>query len=314
VNAKDAAARLVERVRARPWGLAAIAVAEDDIAVRVEPGADPMDADSLFQIGSITKTVTGLLFADTVQRGETSPDDTLRNVFGISGAAGAITLAELATHRSGLPRLPANLASDRDPKDPYAGYTPADLLSALDTVEIGEKTYAYSNFGFMTLAAALAKTAGEAVPQLWRERIFVPLGMTRTAAPGPVDNRLPGYAGVEETPWWTTQTPGAGGVGSSADDVARYLHAHVSPPSSPLGAAIELATTIHYEGPPAIGYGWHHAGGSWWHNGATHGFQSFIAFHRPTRTGVAMLANTGDGAPLDTVGAETLTAMVRARS
>jgi CubicO group peptidase (beta-lactamase class C family) len=313
VNARDAAGLLVERVRARPWGLAVVAIAGDDVEFAIDAGDDPLDEDSLFQVGSITKTMTGVLFADAVIRAEVSPDTTLQSALGIGGEAGGITVAELATHHSGLPRLPENLQHQQDPKDPYGGYTRDDLRAALASVTLGPKQYAYANFGFMTLGEVLRTVTGTPVEQLWADRLFAPLGMDRSGAPGPTDNRVPGYSGSQQTPWWTTQTPGSGGVGATVRDLGSYLHAHVSPPRSPLGQAIELATTIHAEGPPQMGYGWHRMGESWWHNGSTYGFSSFAAVHRATRTAVGMLANSGDGANLDAAGTTTLTAMIRAR-
>jgi CubicO group peptidase (beta-lactamase class C family) len=311
VNAEDAARRLVERVRTRRWGLATVAISGDATSFALDAGDDPIDEASLFQIGSITKTMTGVLLADVIVRGDTSADATLRDVLGIDGAAGDITLGQLATQRSGLPRLPENLAVQQDPRDPYANYTPEDLRDALRTVELGTPEYLYSNFGLMTLGLALSTISGTPLPTLWVERLFAPLGMTRAGCPGPTEGRLPGYSGSEITPWWTTRTPGAGGIGASIRDMGAYLRGHVDPPAGTIGQAIELATTVHAAPPSPLGYGWGYQGGGWWHNGATYGFQSFAAFHRPTRTAVALLANTGEGAGLDAIGFRTLTEMVR---
>jgi CubicO group peptidase (beta-lactamase class C family) len=290
-----------------------VAIVADDVSYGIDAGDDPIDEDSLFQVGSVTKTMTGVLLADAIVRGETTPDATLHDVLGVEGAAGAVTLEQLATQRSGLPRLPANLEATQNPRDPYAGYTPDDLMEALGSVELGPAEYLYSNFGFMTIGLALSTLTGTPMPTLWAQRLFGPLGMTRTGCPGGDDGRLPGYSGPEVTPWWTTQTPGAGGIGSTIRDIGSYLRAHIDPVGD-VGKAIDLATTIHAGPPSPLGYGWGYQGGGWWHNGATYGFRSFVAFHRPTRTAVGMLANTGEGAPLDGVGFAVLTGMVRAAS
>src|SRR5438105_15552679 len=83
----------------------------------------PLDADTVFEIGSITKVFTALLFADMVVRGEVAPDDPaakfLPGSIRMPDFEGApITLLDLATYTSGLPRMPSNFAP-KDPKNPY---------------------------------------------------------------------------------------------------------------------------------------------------------------------------------------------------
>lgn len=313
MDAGESALKMVERVRSRPWGLAVAALAGDAVEIAYDRGDDDLDDSSLFQVGSVTKTMTGVLFADAVLRGELSAQTTVGALLGFAGGASEVTLESLATQGSGLPRLPPNLDVARvDRSDPYAAYDLSDLVQALREVEVGPATYEYSNFGFMTLGACLASATGHPMPDLLEERLFLPLGMTTAGCPPPETSRLPGYSGAERTPWWSTKLPGAGGVGASIRDLARYLRGHVSPPEGRLGAAIEIASTIH-GGEPARGYGWVHQGGGWWHDGATGGFQSFVAFHRPTATGVALLANSNHANSLDAVGFRTLTEMIASR-
>jgi CubicO group peptidase (beta-lactamase class C family) len=211
-----------------------------------------------------------------------------------------------------LPRLPPNLQTDSiDPSDPYANYRHDDLLAALRSVAPGIPKYEYSNFGFMTLGAALSAATGRPIAELLGERVFDPGGMTSSGCPPSEDRRLPGYAGATETPWWTTHLPGAGGVGASIRDVAAYVRAHIEPAGDVLGTAIRRATTIHATDETPMGYGWVHQGGGWWHNGATGGFRSFIAFHRESTTGVALLANGQQAEMIDSVGFATLTEMIK---
>jgi CubicO group peptidase (beta-lactamase class C family) len=314
VSAADASGALIERVRARPWGLAVVAIRGDDQSIGIDRGADPLTEASLFQIGSITKTMTGVLLADCVGRGETALDTTVGDLLSaFAGTCGAITLAELATQRSGLPRLPPNLDTAAvDPLDPYAAYTRADLLAALDMVDPPVPgTYAYSNFGFMLLGALLAEITGTAFPDLIASRLFEPLGMTTAGCPPAEAGRAPGYSGATEVPWWRTNLPGPGGVGASIVDLATYLRAHLDPDRTPLARAIELATETHAEGPSAMGLGWGHQGGGSFHDGGTGGFTSFAAFHRPTRTAVGLLANSADANALTATGFAVLTEMVR---
>lgn len=316
MRADEAASRLITAVRARPWGLAAAALVAEDVQVAFDEGSDPFNEDTVFQIGSVTKTMTGDLLAWSVGAGEASFDTTLGEILDIGGPASAVTLLELATQRSGLPRLPPNLdLTTIDQADPYAEYSEADLRVGLEQTTPGGKDHAYSNFGFMALGLAIQKAAGRPFAEVLRVRIFEPLGMTSAGCPPAEDQRVQGYAGQDPTVWWRTQLPGPGGVGASIRDLCAYLRGHIDPPKGDLGAAVTLATTIHGGEQPAMGLGWNHQGGGWWHNGGTGGFSTFVAFHRPTRTAVALLANAAQqNGPLDAVGFKILTELVRSNS
>jgi CubicO group peptidase (beta-lactamase class C family) len=315
MNADEAAALLVSRVRRRPWGLAALAVTGDNVVTAFDSGDDELHAGSVFQIGSITKTLTGLLLADCVSRGELALSTTIGDVLPETGAAAALTLEAIVTHRSGLPRLPANL-KPADPKDPYAAYHDDDLFDALRNVELGVAgTFEYSNFGFMTLGRVMKEATGLDYADLLQRRVFDVIGMKSAGCPPGLDRRIPGYHDGEETPWWGTNLPGAGGIGMNIEDLGRYLRAYLDGTGDDrLDEAMTLATTMTVEPPHGMGLGWMHQGGGWWHNGGTGGFRSFLCFHKPTRTGVAMLANTGDAEMLDRIGMATITEMVRAHA
>jgi CubicO group peptidase (beta-lactamase class C family) len=82
-------------------------------------------ADTIFEIGSVTKVFTGALLADMVERGEVALDDLVLNRF---------TLRDLASHTSGMPRLPSNL-TPADINDPYADYTRDQLWEFVSTFE-----------------------------------------------------------------------------------------------------------------------------------------------------------------------------------
>lgn len=313
----QAAASAVSSLRAQPWGLAVAAITDGETALVVDPSADKLDEDSQFQVGSLTKTVTGLLLADCVDRGETSLEATVGSVLGPdAGNCAELMLGDLAAQRSGLPRLPPNLSQELvDRNDPYAAYFEADLLEALKLVPHPEHgKYGYSNFGFMLLGLLLARITGRKYADLAKDRLFEPLGMSRSfCGLPPEDARLPGYAGEAQTPWWSNRLPGAGGITSSIHDIALYLSAHLAPPES-MTAAIDLALRAHEQGPPITGLGWVHQGGAHWHNGATGGFRSFAALHRPSGCAIALLANSHDVEALDKTGFSILTDMVRARS
>ena len=125
------------------------------------------DANTVFEIGSITKVFTALVLADMVERGEVKLDDPvakfLPSTVQVPGRDGReITLLDLTNQVSGLPRLPGNL-KPADAGDPYADYGPARLYEFLSAYtlprDIGEK-YEYSNLGVGLLGHALALKAG----------------------------------------------------------------------------------------------------------------------------------------------------------
>lgn len=313
VTAAAGADQLLDRVASRRWGLALFAMRQDSIEFRFDTGADELGEGSVFDIGSIAKTVTALLLADCVVRGTLSLDTTVGDILGDqAGAAASISLADLATHRSGLPRLPPNLDLDLvDPADPYAAYDAAALLTSLKDVVLGDGSFQYSNYGFMLLGHLLSETTKQPYGSLAHERVFEPLGLENAGCPA-AGKLVPGYNGSNPVPWWHAPLPGAGGVGMSIRDLAGYAAAHVDPPATgTLGSAITLVTTLHTDDANAMGLGWVHQGGGWWHNGGTSGFHSFVALHAPTRTAVGLLANSGDLSSLDHAGFAVLTEMAR---
>jgi CubicO group peptidase (beta-lactamase class C family) len=315
LDASTAAAALVKGVRERPWGLAVAAISNGDVQVRIEAGADPLDEETLFQIGSVTKTMTGLLLADAVLRGETTLEATLGDLLGAdAGRCKEISLLDLATQRSGLPRLPPNLdLGSVDAADPYADYTEADLLQALGLVEdLAPGRFEYSNMGFMVLGLALSRLAGRPFASLIRDRLFTQLELhgARCGAPSADDDAAPGYRGASKVPWWRTNLPGPGGVAMSIADLASYVLAHLHPDTCPLGEAMELAMAEHAPAPSPMGLGWAHQGGGVLHDGGTGGFRSFVGLHRPTRSAVVLLANSGDADIVTSVGFAVLTEML----
>lgn len=313
MDAGDAVGALIDRVRARPWGLAAVAIDGDATEIRIDAGRDPIGADTTFQIGSVTKTITGVLLATCIQRGETTLDATVGDVLGTrAGRLADVTLRAVATHRSGLPRLPPNL-EPVDQADPYAAYSVEDLYASLEVVDLDPAAaFAYSNYGFMLLGRLVEELAGKPYADLAADRVFRPLQLTTAGCPPPEAGRAPGYGDATEAPWWRTSVPGAGGVGMSITDLGSYLRAHLDGSGdAALDEALDLAVTMQADPPNGVGLGWIHQGGGWWHNGGTGGFTSFVALHVPTRKAVGLLANGHGLTTLDTAGFAVLTEMLR---
>lgn len=264
VGASATGRLLRERLPHRTAALAAAVVDGAQVQLAAEAGADagPVTPDTLFELGSVTKTFTALLLADAVVRGELALDDPVEAVLPdrlrLRDAAGApITWADLATHRAGLPRLPDNL---RDPSgaDPY-DYSRAELLAFIAGWRASARrdtAWAYSNLGYGLLAEALAMRAGQPYAELLRARVLQPLGLDGMAlalrAPA-VPGLVPGRdaQGRPVPNWRFDAIAGAGALVGSARQLARYAQAALGLFDHPLKPAFALAMQPRAEGPSA---------------------------------------------------------------
>jgi D-alanyl-D-alanine-carboxypeptidase/D-alanyl-D-alanine-endopeptidase len=271
-------------------------VADSDVTV---DAVGPVTVDSLFEIGSVTKAFTGLLLADLVAGGTVRLADRAGSYLP-GGVDSPVTLLQLATHTSGLPRLPPGFwpRALLHPGDPYAGYRESRLLraarrslaAAVGTA--GAAPYSYSNFGYGLLGYLLGRAAGEPYEALVADRLTGPLGLTSTTFGG---QPVPGTKrGRPVPPWHLGALSGCGGLRSTATDLASLLVACLEP-SSVFGLSFEPRAVI---GPAAaIGLGWHHQHGVIWHNGMTGGFSAMVAFNPSGRLGIAALTNAAGQPP-----------------
>ncbi|MGO9536280.1 MAG: serine hydrolase domain-containing protein, partial [Limisphaerales bacterium] len=259
-----------------------------------------VDGDTVFEIGSATKVFTGLLLADAVERGEMKLDDPISKYLPLSVKVPArngrqITLLDLATHTSGLPRLPDNLAP-KDENNPYADYTIEQMFAFLSGYTLPRDigvTYEYSNLGVGLLGHILVLKAGTNYETLVLQRICRPLGMTNTLitlTPELKARLATGYnAAGEPVPNWDMPTlAGAGALRSTANDMLKFVAANLGLAKSDLWPAMQLAQAPRHEASsPAmpdtqIGLCWHVSNQFGteviWHNGGTGGYHSFIGF------------------------------------
>ena len=271
----------------------------------------PLDANTVFEIGSITKAFTGALLADMVARGEVKLDDPIakylpKTVRVPSRNGKQIKLVDLATQSSGLPRLPGNLRP-ADATNPYADYSVAQLYEFLSGYALerdpGEK-YEYSNLGVGLLGHVLSLRAGKSYEQLLRERILDPLGMadTRIELTPSMKARMAQGFDAQGTPRHTWDFPalaGAGALRSTANDMLKFLAANLDSASAPLGRVLTAARTpMHDADRPgnSVGLGWHivdvYGTTVTWHNGGTGGYRSFIGIDGVRHRGVIVLTNS----------------------
>jgi CubicO group peptidase (beta-lactamase class C family) len=229
-------------------------------------------AQTLYEIGSITKVFTGVLLAGAVLRGEVNLEDPVNRFLPPEAqipdhASGPVRLWHLTTHTSGLPRMPGNF-KPANAADPYVDYSEADLFAALPKVKTlsppGEK-YAYSNLGGGLLGVVLARATGQPYGELLRKRILDPLELrdTRMALDDGQRARLAPPYDADRRPaseWHFDVLAPAGALRSSADDLLRFARAVLDPPKSELGDALRKSREelfVSADGKINIAFGWH---------------------------------------------------------
>lgn len=302
----------------------------DDKGIRVISYGKPnktsdraVNGESVFEIGSVTKVFTATILADMVERGEVSLNDPISkylpkpaNMPMRNGKE--ITLLDLSTQTSGLPRMPANFAP-QNALNPYADYSVEQMYAFLAgytlTRDIGSK-YEYSNLGVGLLGHILALRAGTDYETLVRTRIFQPLKMNDSGiklTPGMQSHLAGGHnPALLPVPNWDLPTlAGAGAIRSTVNDMLKFVAANLGLNKSALLPAMQLAHQSRREtGIPDldIGLNWHvfkkFDTVMVWHNGGTGGYHSFIGFDPKARRGVVVLSNSAND--IDDIGRHLL--------
>ncbi|MGV3756679.1 MAG: serine hydrolase [Verrucomicrobiota bacterium] len=270
----------------------------------------PVDGDTLFEIGSVTKVFTTELLADMAGKGEVKLDDPVSKYLPASVKmpernGRQITLLDLATQQSGLPRLPDNLAP-ADGANPYADYTVKQMYEFLSghtlTRDIGAK-YEYSNLGMGLLGHVLALKAGKSYEAAVIERLCVPLGMKDTSIMLSTEAKkklATGHSkmGKAVANWDLPTLAGAGALRSSVNDMLKFVNANLKLDNAKLKEAMVLTHVARREvnANTKIGLGWHittrYGSEIIWHNGGTGGYRSFIGFDKQSQRGVVVLTNS----------------------
>jgi len=269
--------------------------------------------DSMFEIGSVSKTFTALILAEMVGQGKVKFDDPVREFLPegtVSKPAGAeITLLDLAIQHSGLPRMPDNF-HPADPANPYADYGPTQLYAFLSKQGVAKPAnppFLYSNLGVGLLGQALSNRAGTSYPNLLAQEVTGPLGLKETTislSPEQQRRFIPGHD-AEHRPahaWDLVALAGAGGIRSTAGDMLTYLEAQLHPEklSNPkLAAALAETHELRADAAPGlrIGLVWLYETdtGTYWHNGATGGYSSYVFFNPKGDYAAVVLSNTSIG-------------------
>jgi serine-type D-Ala-D-Ala carboxypeptidase/endopeptidase len=325
MSAEDIRAQLAG-VRARRAGLV-VGAWDGAEAFTWHTGRLPDGAGSIFEIGSITKVFTATLLADMARHGLVGLDDPVWRHLpeGVRPPVRGreITLEDLASHRSGLPRLPKGMswpAYSRNRRDPYAPLDAAWLEAAVARTrprrEPGRRAV-YSNYGAGLLGHVLARRAGCSYDELVRRRIGEPLGLSDTGVAVDGGRLATGHSrlGRPVPHWHFDALAGAGALRSTAGDLLTFLRLHAGEPSEPLAdAASETQAPRMRRGRVRFGLGWVMLPPArrvpfelLVHDGGTGGFRSFAALSPERRLAVVVLANRVRG--VATIGLRALAAL-----
>lgn len=278
----------------------------------LETGA-PVTPQTVFEIGSITKTFTAEMAALLSLQGKLNFSDKaqtyLPETMVLPEKNGkAITIEHLAIAHSGLPRMPMNF-SPEDPANPYLDYRVNDLTGFINHVELGREPgsqYEYSNLGMGLLGFILTRIENKSYSILVSDLILQPLKMTSTSVSGQRQEKFvaTGYSGTQPVTAWTwddqSVLTGAGGLVSTAEDMMKYLVVNLQASAKATQLDKAFATTHQPRGDAGkmkIGYGWHIRDEDIvWHNGGTGGFRSFAGFSKAKNKAVVVLTNSNTGA------------------
>ncbi len=269
--------------------------------------SDVPDANTIYEIGSITKTFTCTILADMVLKGEISLDDPAQKFMpdGITVPTyngKQITLRHLATHTSALSRDPENFNDPQSTLEQFFG----SLTSSKLTREPGT-LYEYSNLGMTLLGYILAEKSGMDYETLLKKRILEPLGMNDTyvEVPASAMNRYatPCNESLVETSRWDIKIKNLGAAGaikSTMNDMLKYMSANMGLVHTSLDDAIQFTHKIlvkNITGPLwSIGLGWHmlDISGTEYitHGGATYGFSTSCYYDPVKKIGALVFTNS----------------------
>ena len=271
--------------------------------------ARPYDEHTAFEIGSVSKTMTAALLAESIGHGDIALNDPIAKLLPPgttvpSFGGRQITLADIVTHTSGLPSIPPQLHLT-NMNNPYAALTERDLLGALAATTLTRapgSQWEYSNFAMMVLSDAIAKRSGKDFETLLHEHLLAPLGMNDSyiarrppqvhAAQGHLSTAAPASA------WdFPVDMAGVGGVRATLPDMVRYAEAQLGLRDSAMAPAL-ARTQVQ-----VADVGGHRMGMNWAlaslnghavvaHEGGTGGFSALVVFDRAARRGVVLLCDT----------------------
>jgi len=284
------------------------------VSAGIKSDADPTapDANTMYELGSIGKLFTTLLLAEMSLKNELNYNDPVskhlpKHVKVPSRNGKEISLLHLATHRSGLARMPFNM----DPKDlenPTADYTSEQLYDCISNTELNrdiDSKWSYSNIGYGLLGQALMQVSGKSFDALTKQKITNVLNMKSTMielTPKVKKNMAAPYfvVGYPTKNWQNPAMQGSGASSSNMDDMLTFAAANAGLIKSDLWPAMELTHQKQglkdgNDGFITMGWTIMHEGANdiLWKDGGTGGYRTFIGIDKKQKYGLVILSNTG---------------------
>jgi len=319
---------LAERVDVREWGTGiVVGISSPQERQIVSYGTLSLqdrrrvDGNTVFEIASLTKVFTALLLADMAARKQVTLDAPVSTCLpaGVrvpEHGGKQITFVDLATHSSGLPLRPSNLAS-QTALNKYAGYTVEQLYQGLADFKLTRDpgaSFEYSNWAFGLLGNALGHCAGKSYAELLAERITGPLNMhdtmfepssaLRSRLAAPYDGKM------QPVPNETTGAlDAAGGLYSTVEDLLSFIEVFLGHGPHPLVSAGTrmLEPRRPGDGPDTrMGLGWRVTTArditTIWSSGRADGYRAFMAFDPHQQVAVVALTNAATNVGVDDIG------------
>jgi CubicO group peptidase (beta-lactamase class C family) len=283
------------------------------------------DANTIFQVGSISKLFTASVLELLLQEGEINPSDTAREILPstieLSADLGEITLYQLATHTSGLPREPVTLNQFKffinyefTGKNLYGYMDKAWLTEYLKTTKIKHEPhkFKYSNIGYALLAYLIQARAGEPFQDLVTEKLFTPLDMKDTVfslSDEQHGRQAVGHVGDQPyfmkrntplKPWEMGEVMApSGGVYSTVNDLLIYAKHTLAVGDAPLDRILHETTEprVNQQDGEMAALGWtiSESGGDHtritYKHGMTAGYSAYIGMDMAKKIAVVVLCN-----------------------
>lgn len=255
-----------------------------------------------YEIGSITKTFTGILAAHAILDDKMALDDTIDEHLEIDADDDFPTIEQLLTHTSGYARMYAGRTDSGNRNNPFSGISRTELREQAERFVSGRDTYNYSNFGSALLGLVIESVEDAKYEDLVRE-LFDEFDMSSSEVYSESE-----ILTIEEN--WTWNNDDAfipvGAIISDVNDMLNYLAVNIESENE----AVELSHTalesidreplrmqdlvINFD---AIGYQWRidEQNDIYYHSGQTSDYGSYLAFNKDESVGVIVMINTPPG-------------------
>jgi len=261
--------------------------------------------NTVYEIGSVSKTFTGTLLALQVLRGKVKLDDPIGKYLPDSVPQPVfdgvpVTMVSLSNHSSGFPRLATRMFKDAiDKRNPYAQFSNDNLFHFVKHLKLERKVgdkYEYSNVGAGLLGVLLARNAKTTYAILLEREITLPLQMkdTKIQLTESMKSRfIQGYTKDLEAqgPWDFQDIAGMGGIRSTMHDMLIYARANLSKQPTMLEKAMALTHQQTFSGERSVGLGWHLNKNWVLHDGQTGGYHTLVALDPTAGIAIIVLSN-----------------------